>query len=368
MFRIKHAGFGVAGGCLALMMAIGNPSPIHALGSEDVGNKPIADGFNFGAQLLTAVNVPERVYWNEVNGNPYFYFRGTPRDLNEAIRKFAAIPAERREIIVLPGRGVTTTFNREQRIDYDWILHVPAGLTYHDDPDLADNRATLTILISEPRPSPPADPAQVRLWIAELDSNEFKVRDKAARALEKLGRGVAPALRDALRATTSPEVHTRLEQLLRRLELVDLDTLLLPKEISVIGMETILQRCRQALKSEKASVRGYAVVRLANSSARSSEVLPDILRVLESEKDEYVVRCVASALGGLRAAAKPAAPTLREQMKKRDGVVQQAFQRALEIIENEKISDDMEADAKKQATIQKEISELLKGRAKTKAP
>jgi len=87
---------------MALLIA---PASVLALATDQYGNKPIGPGWNFDAQLLDAVNVNARVYWFEVNGNPYFYFKGTPKELNEAIRLFAAIKHEKKEIILFSGRG-----------------------------------------------------------------------------------------------------------------------------------------------------------------------------------------------------------------------------------------------------------------------
>src|SRR5687767_12640791 len=84
----------------------------HALATEQLGNKPIGPGWNFDARLLAAVNVDERVYWFEVNGNPYFFFKGGTKALNEAIRRFAAIPADKREIILIAGPARTHTLGR----------------------------------------------------------------------------------------------------------------------------------------------------------------------------------------------------------------------------------------------------------------
>src|SRR5262249_35546717 len=132
-----------------------------ALATENVGNEPIANGFGFSTELLAAVNVSCRVYWFEVNSNPYFYFRGNGRELNDALRRFAAIPAEKREIILLPGPAETSTLTGAKRIAYDWSLHVPMGLRFDADSEISDNRATLTIHIPAPRVAPVTDVKQV---------------------------------------------------------------------------------------------------------------------------------------------------------------------------------------------------------------
>jgi hypothetical protein len=58
-----------------------------------------------------------------------------------------------------------------------------------------------------------ADPQKIERWIAELDSNQFSVREKATRELEKLGESAQPALRKALENHPKPEARKRLERL-----------------------------------------------------------------------------------------------------------------------------------------------------------
>src|SRR5262249_20758562 len=67
----------------------------------------------------------------------------------------------------------------------------------------------------KPRPAP--DPEVIAKWIADLDSEEFAVREKATRELEKLAEAADTALRKALNHP-SPEVRRRVEQLVQRLD------------------------------------------------------------------------------------------------------------------------------------------------------
>jgi hypothetical protein len=54
--------------------------------------------------------------------------------------------------------------------------------------------------------------------LAELDSEEFRVRSRAAKELERLGEAVEPALRRALKEKPSVEVRRRIQQLLEVLD------------------------------------------------------------------------------------------------------------------------------------------------------
>ncbi|MGH7170785.1 MAG: WD40 repeat domain-containing protein, partial [Gemmataceae bacterium] len=62
----------------------------------------------------------------------------------------------------------------------------------------------------------PADDRQIARWIAELDSDEFKVREQAHKSLEKQGETAEFALREALRETSSVEVRRRIHELLEK--------------------------------------------------------------------------------------------------------------------------------------------------------
>jgi len=67
------------------------------------------------------------------------------------------------------------------------------------------------------RPVAAADPKRTAALIADLDSNRFAVRERAARALDELGDSAAPALRKALADGPSMEARERIEGLLAKL-------------------------------------------------------------------------------------------------------------------------------------------------------
>jgi hypothetical protein len=345
-----------------IVIAMAAPAPrAFALATEQRGNAPIQGGLNFGAELLTAVNLTSRVYWYEVNGNPTFFFRGDVRDLNDAMRKFAAIPAKKREIILLPGAGETTTLTREQRIPYNWSLHVPMGLRMDkDDDDVGDVRATFTIHIPAPRPAP-VGRDEVQKWVAQLGGDDFKARERASKALEALGPGAALALREASKAVTTPEARERIERLLRGMSGIGLDVLEPPDGVPVVGPETLLERGRNGLKKADANLRGYAVLALVNRYADAEEVLPDLLKFLAKEEHEYPLRCTASALARLGASAKPALPMMREQLKSKDQNVVHSFQQAIEMIEKAEGTGPSEEELKKRGVIRRDIAAFVKG-------
>lgn len=88
--------------------------------------------------------------------------------------------------------------------------------------------------------------------IADLDSDQFTVREKAQRELEILGKMAEPALRRALAGGASPEVRRRVERLLEKLQ-------------GPVRNGDILQRCRaiEILEQIGASTPGPDAPRLA---------------------------------------------------------------------------------------------------------
>jgi hypothetical protein len=60
------------------------------------------------------------------------------------------------------------------------------------------------------------DPQRTARLIADLDNEQFAVRDRASAALAKLGEAVVPLLRDALARDPTPEVSRRLKALLEK--------------------------------------------------------------------------------------------------------------------------------------------------------
>ncbi len=63
-----------------------------------------------------------------------------------------------------------------------------------------------------------ADAERVKQWIADLDSDQFAIRERATRQLEALGEAVAPALRKALDGKLSVEARKRIDTLLAKLD------------------------------------------------------------------------------------------------------------------------------------------------------
>src|SRR5262245_46257940 len=84
------AGLAMAAAAFALIEIVGGPGRV----GPEIG---------LGTEALAAANVEERVYLSNHEGTFEIYFRGGPKALNETARRFAAIPADKREIVLFPG-------------------------------------------------------------------------------------------------------------------------------------------------------------------------------------------------------------------------------------------------------------------------
>jgi acyl-CoA synthetase (NDP forming) len=82
----------------------------------------------------------------------------------------------------------------------------------------ASPREAAAFLAEHLKPVAAADPARVAQLIADLDSEQFAVRDAAGRELEQLAERAEPALRKLLDGQPSAEARRRAEMLVRQLE------------------------------------------------------------------------------------------------------------------------------------------------------
>jgi WD40 repeat protein len=81
----------------------------------------------------------------------------------------------------------------------------------------ASPREAISLLRDRLKPAAPADPARLAALLADLDSDQFTVRDKAGGELERLGKLAEPALRKAREGRPAPEARRRIESLLEKL-------------------------------------------------------------------------------------------------------------------------------------------------------
>jgi WD40 repeat protein len=90
-----------------------------------------------------------------------------------------------------------------------------AGKAYMAIRALADDpQETIPFLEGRLRPTPATTPEQIRRWIADLDSDEFAVRQAAQKELQRVGEEAIPLLRERLAAKPSLEVRKHIDDLL----------------------------------------------------------------------------------------------------------------------------------------------------------
>lgn len=114
-----------------VVLVCGLNLPIWALGTEDFGNKPLHEiDYRDWKGIMPVINHPNRVYHRWVNGGEGFYFRGNIQALNDYLRKFAALDASIREVVIRPGPATTWTFDGNT-VPYDWQLELVGGISKH---------------------------------------------------------------------------------------------------------------------------------------------------------------------------------------------------------------------------------------------
>lgn len=157
-------------------------------------------------------NDPAIRLWDTGTGKPMIPLRGHGRGAATAL----TFSSDGR---VLASGGTDTTVLlwdiSHARLEYLWEQLAVAG---------GDGARAAKALKAKPEESVPflkerlrrAAEAEDRAsrWIADLDSDQFPVREKASRELEKLGPDAAFAMRDALQGELSAEVRRRIQAIL----------------------------------------------------------------------------------------------------------------------------------------------------------
>jgi hypothetical protein len=349
MARQWNPNLRIPAGLLAVVVCLlGTNARALALATERFGNDPLSEDFGLGKAALELANLKSRVYYYEVNANPTFFYRGDADALNEALKLFAALGGDAREVVLLPGRGEGHTLGGEKHFAYDWWFNSPTGRNRGGVP-------TLTVYVSGVAPATPPDAKKLAGWIADLDSETFATRDEASKQIRKLGYAASPVLRKVVAEPPSAEVRRRIELLLGELEGIDLQHVKVPEGVKVLEAKDLHKRYREALKGEDPVARGQAANRLDGLN-RYFDVVPDLVGVLKDDKHEYVRRCAAGALSRLGKKAAPALPTLKAGLDDPDGNIRNAFDYAVKQIEGAKEDKVDEEQAKRQALLLKGIS------------
>src|SRR5262249_28654107 len=107
--------------------------------------------------------------------------------------------------------------------------------------------ATVRFLRQRLKPTVVEDPQKIRRLIAQLDDEEFAVREAAQKALAKLDAVAEPVLRETLDNNPSPEVRRRIEGLLA--------SSTSSRSSSISGWALRTQKCNEARPRGPRSVR-----------------------------------------------------------------------------------------------------------------
>src|SRR5262249_32260750 len=92
------------------------------------------------------------------------------------------------------------------------------------------------------QPAAPVDPKKLEQLIADLNSGNFKTRDRATSELAKIGDLAVPALQKAFAAKNSLETQRRLEALLDRLTVGELTA----EQVRLVRAVEVLERAGSA--------------------------------------------------------------------------------------------------------------------------
>jgi hypothetical protein len=179
---------------------------------------------------MPTVNHTSRVYHVWVNGNEQFYYRGNTAALNDALAKFAESKSEVREVVLRPGPGTTTSFDRKQQISFDWNLHLVGGIARH-----------LTTLEQGSK-----------VW------------------------------------STHPVLTIYVSKA------IDLAKVEIPEGLTVTSLNEVKKRTREGLTSKDKTVRGWSCGVLAALDAYDSESLKTISEMLNDEDDWVRLNAVTS--------------------------------------------------------------------------
>src|SRR5262245_16988259 len=275
----------LAAATVVVILLLALPATVFALATETFGNAPQVKQPEWADGVVDVVNLKSRVYSFWVNGNETFFYSGSANELNEALNKYAEVKDDVRRLILLPGAGKTHSFDRKP-VPFTWKLHVPSGIYRAVS---KEKHAVMTVYIPGTRPRP-LDKKQVDKWLGDLQNDTFKVREKATQELEKLGNDAKPYLREALRAQPEPclEARRRIESLLDKLREIDVSDLDIPKGLTVVTVDDLLEQHLKDLKDADSTRSGMAAQELSTLTAYSDKVTPAITEMLGNDKHEWV--------------------------------------------------------------------------------
>lgn len=348
---------------LAALLLVAVPRA-YGLATQHFGNAPVPDGWvTFTPDLRPVLNDRSRVYWYEVNGDACFYYKGDTAALNALLKAFAA-GGKGREVVLHGGPLELIDLGATRRIEADWMVHVPGGITLSDHEEgglVTDKGPALHIYVPSARPKAAAA-GRLAAWVKGLDSDDFAVRAAAARELEKQGLAAGPALRAALEGTPSAEVRRAARALLGRLPSIDLGAMAIPEGLRAVGPEELAARYARGVRSASPTIRGIAASQAAALEVGRAKAVAGLLAALRKERHEYARRCLIGALGREGKASAPAVAEVRKGLDDPNVNVRNECQSALAAIEKAEADPVAAEKARTRAAIRDDIVAFLKAR------
>jgi dipeptidyl aminopeptidase/acylaminoacyl peptidase len=138
---------------------------------------------------------------------------------------------------------------------------------------LAGSAESVTFL-RQRLPLDPPDDRRIAQLIQDLDSDVFKRREEASQSLERLQEAPEPALRKALEGGPSPEVRTRVNQLLEKLSAEWLRTQRLIEVLERMGTPEAVQVLQAVARGTPAARRTQEAQAALDRLARRAPITP----------------------------------------------------------------------------------------------
>ena len=157
--------------CVVALLAA-RPAAASIMVSE--GNQPVQD-FGWPAGALEVANLETRIgYWEGPpfgGGEFHFLYRGDNESANVAVKAFAAIHAEKLEIIVHDGLGHDQFLAKDAPVDWSFTVWVPTNW------DNLYNNPKVTFNTNDPNYGKPLPPPRMHVYVGAggLDWNKISV-------------------------------------------------------------------------------------------------------------------------------------------------------------------------------------------------
>jgi hypothetical protein len=313
---------------LALVaLLLGFPSVALALREESFGNEPMAAVPGWPQGLLEVVNLRSRVYFLGGDGPNICYFRGTAKDLQRALEKFARIKEGKCPLFLVPGPAQTHSFDGRS-IVFNWQVHLGIGAYRATS---MKHLPVLRVYVDVPAPRPlTVDSQIVQRWLAELDSDSFLTRDRARQQLARLGNDAKPLYRAALKGQISLEKRRRLEGLLNALPAgYDVSDFEVPAGMTFLTVDDLLAQNLKKLLDPNTFEEG-TLEELAGLEPHSDKVVPGLTSFLDRGKGQWLRCGAALALAEVGFRARAALPVLKEGRNDPDPSIRKHFQMAID--------------------------------------